>query len=91
MYYKSVLLIDADIDDRDLFCITVQDISPEIHCKQFARVTDALPYLEKTETLPEIIFAEIDIYLSGGMEFWRESGAIKRQRTFLSIFIQLLL
>jgi len=69
MYYKSVLLIDDDIDDRDLFCITVREISPEIDCKQFARVVDASAYLENTETLPEIIFAEIDIHLIDGIEF----------------------
>jgi DNA-binding NtrC family response regulator len=69
MHYQSVILIDDDIDDRDLFCISVRDISPEIDCKQFANVADAATYLENTETLPEIIFTEIDIHLIDGIEF----------------------
>lgn len=69
MYYSSILLVDDDIDDRDLFCISVKDISPETDCKQFARVDDASNYLENAETLPEIIFTEIDIHLIDGIEF----------------------
>lgn len=75
---KSVLLLDADIDDRDLFCLTVDEISPEIDCKQFSNVLDASAYLEKTEMLPDIIFAEIDIHLRGSVEFLKDIKSNKK-------------
>lgn len=72
MYYKSVLLIDDDIDDRDLFCITVKDISSEIDCKQFANGFDGINYLDSSTELPEVIFIDINMHLIGGLSFLKD-------------------
>jgi DNA-binding NtrC family response regulator len=72
MYYKSVLLIDDDIDYRDLFCTAVRDISPEIDCKQFANGIDGVNYLNSIAELPEIIFIDIDMHIIDGLSFLKD-------------------
>ncbi|RDI07054.1 response regulator [Flavobacterium sp. AG291] len=69
MHTNSLLLIDDDIDDRDLFHSTVKEISPETDCKQFSKVADALFYLENTETLPRIIFYDLGTPLLNNIGF----------------------
>lgn len=72
MYYKSVLLIDDDIDDRDLFCAAVRDISSEIDCKQFANGADGVNHLNSTNELPEIIFIDVDMHIIDGLSFLKD-------------------
>lgn len=81
MYYNSVLLIDDDIDDRDLFCITVKDLSPEIDCRQFANGTDGVNHLNSNE-LPDIIFIDIDMHIIDGLSFLKD---IKENDKFKNI------
>jgi len=80
MYYKSVLLIDDDIDDRDLFCITIKDISPEIDCKQFANGLDGISYLSSSTELPEVIFIDINMHLIDGLSFLKDIKENEKSR-----------
>jgi CheY-like chemotaxis protein len=72
MYYKFLMLIEDDIDDRHLFCQTLSDISPEIECLHFSNGLHALEYLKSAENLPEIIFTDLFMHLMDGNEFLEE-------------------
>jgi len=74
------MLVEDDIDDKELFCSILKEISPNITCVTFSNGKDALEYLITSQRLPEIIITDIDMYLMDGKEFiikLRENERIK--------------
>lgn len=78
MHSKSIILVEDDSDDRELFCFVVREMSSAIECIQFSNGKDAFDYLKTTEKLPDIIFTDLDMHLMSGEEFIIE---IKKHET----------
>jgi CheY-like chemotaxis protein len=68
----SILIVDDDPDDSDLFCETVGDINPFINCMVAANGQDALLFLKKSTLLPDVIFLDINMPRMNGEECLKE-------------------
>lgn len=67
--YRSVFLIDDDIDDRDLFLDALEEIDKNVHCSLAENGNSAMEILlcdifEK----PELIFLDLNMPLINGKE-----------------------
>ncbi|WP_114757147.1 response regulator [Flavobacterium sp. AG291] len=69
MYSKSIILVEDDSDDRELFCLIVHEMPSAIECIEFSNGKDAFDYLKTTDKLPDIIFTDLDMHLMSGEEF----------------------
>lgn len=69
MHSKSIILVEDDSDDRELFCLVVREMSSAIECMQFSNGKDAFDYLKTAEIPPDIIFTDLDMHLMSGEEF----------------------
>jgi len=59
----TILIVDDDGDDRELFCETLKEVAPFSNCVIFNNGESALQYLRAVATPPDFIF--LDIYLQG--------------------------
>lgn len=62
----TILLIDDDPDDREIFCEAVKLINPKIHCAVASNPVDAFRILEDSTILPEFIFLDINMPIMDG-------------------------
>ncbi|GAB3953385.1 hypothetical protein GCM10028805_37000 [Spirosoma harenae] len=78
-----LLLIDDDIDDRDLFCEVIQDIDTTLECQLAANGPEALQTLaEQPATRPDLIFLDINMPIMNG---WECLIQLKQEASFQSI------
>jgi CheY-like chemotaxis protein len=63
-----VLNIDDDRDDRELFCDALNEIDPTINCVAKSSAEEAIDFLNRTNTLPNRIFLDINMPRMGGIE-----------------------
>lgn len=67
---KHIMVIDDDEDDRKMFCRSLREAGGEIGCLRASNGKDALEYLLRCEnSLPEIIFLDINMPVMTGWEF----------------------
>ena len=65
----TVLLVDDDRDDRELFCETIQEIDDNILCISKPGGIEALDYLkQKKNGLPDYIFLDLNMPAMDGKE-----------------------
>src|SRR5688500_818004 len=69
MAQRTCLLIDDDPDDQEVFSMAVKQISPETELVVFSEAEDALLYLRQAQTLPDIIFVDLNMPRVDGYEF----------------------
>jgi len=67
---KRFLLIDDDIDDRELFSEALASVSPSIKCDLAADAEEALNKLVSREIdIPDVIFLDINLPVMTGWQF----------------------
>lgn len=63
-----VFLIDDDVDDQEIFSITVGKISPQFRCEFADDGVDALEMLQRGKLDPDIILIDLNMPRMGGIE-----------------------
>lgn len=66
---QTILHIDDDPEDRELFASAVQEISTTANCVSFSDANKALTALESLEIVPDYIFLDLNMPLMNGQEF----------------------
>lgn len=67
---KRFLLVDDDIDDRELFSEALAAVSPGIQCDLAADAEEALNKLDSKEIdMPDVIFLDINLPVMTGWQF----------------------
>ena len=66
------LLIDDDVDDREIFCAVLEVIDHSYPCLTAANGKIALDMLNGHSTLPEAIFLDVNMPLMNGRQFLQE-------------------
>ena len=66
---QTILHIDDDVDDRELFASAVHEISTTAKCVSFSHAHKALTALELRESIPDYIFLDLNMPLMNGEEF----------------------
>ncbi len=78
---KICFVVDDDEDDRDFFCTAIQAIDPEIRCMFAKDGLDAIAQLERSETLPDHIFIDMNMPLMDGRQCLAEIKKMPRMRS----------
>jgi CheY-like chemotaxis protein len=69
MQPKSILIIDDDIDDCQIFCEAIKEVASDAKCVSIVDSDKALQHLAKaTAELPDLIFLDINMPLMNGKE-----------------------
>lgn len=69
MGFKTILLIDDDPDDHELFIEAVQQISNTTTCISLTSAILALQKLKSKELNPDVIFLDLNMPVMSGQEF----------------------
>lgn len=75
---KKYLLIDDDIDDKELFEEVVEELSPGTELVYFDNGEKALDHLQATPNLPDRIFLDINLPMISGWEVLKKIRASER-------------
>ena len=62
----TILYVDDDSDDREIFREAVQSIDKSIVCLTACNGLDALSFLESQKDLPDVVFLDINMPLMSG-------------------------
>lgn len=63
------VLVDNDEDDRELFCMALEEVSPDISCTTFGSAGQALEKLAEDPTfIPRYIFIDMNMPMINGKE-----------------------
>jgi len=79
---NTIMIVDDDIDDCDIFCEALSDINPAIECIRVGNGQEALRMLECTERLPQLIFLDLNMPRMGGRQCLAE---IKKNNRLMHI------
>jgi CheY-like chemotaxis protein len=80
----SILYVDDDVDDQDIFCEAIRSINPRIVCHLAKDGIQALQLLEELVLLPDFIFLDLNMPLFNGKEFLIE---LRRSKKFRDISV----
>lgn len=69
MVFSNILLIDDDDDDQEIFQTALQQISSTVQYNYYNSAREALAKLALSESLPEVIFLDLNMPLMTGQEF----------------------
>lgn len=69
MPYNSILIIDDDTEDIEIFMTALSDIDPQIECLTQNDSLEALQKLQVGEYSPDIIFLDFNMPKYSGKEF----------------------
>jgi CheY-like chemotaxis protein len=69
---KTVLLVEDDVDDQDIFKLAVDEINPGIQLMTASNGADGLELLSTMVPLPDIIFLDLNMPRVDGKEFLRQ-------------------
>jgi CheY-like chemotaxis protein len=65
---RSFLLVDDDPDDTFLFGEVLHDVDPSIEFRTAANGQEALDLLQRSTSLPDLIFLDLNMPRMGGVE-----------------------
>jgi len=69
MKISTVLLVDDDPDDREIFCQTFEEIDPSIQCITKATCTEAMTYLKaRSDNFPDLVFLDLNLPAVNGLQ-----------------------
>jgi len=68
-YPETIMIIDEDREDTEIFCDAVHEISPEIQCIEVREGVNALKTLSKDPVKPEYIFVDLNMTLINGRKW----------------------
>ena len=71
----SIVVIEDDIDDKDLFIEILKELKVPNAVVWFARTEDAFDYLKRTTDKPFLIFSDVNLPKQNGIEFKRQLDA----------------
>jgi CheY-like chemotaxis protein len=69
--YKSILLLEDDLDDQEFFKTAIDQYFTDIKCVTLFNGQEGLNYL-RSENKPDIIFADIQMAKVNGKQFLKE-------------------
>ncbi len=72
MPYRSILLIDDDAEDHEIFLSAIALISDELQCITFTNAREALGKLLNKDLDPDVIFLDLNMPIMSGQEFLME-------------------
>jgi DNA-binding response OmpR family regulator len=79
-----LLIVDDDVDDRELLRAAVSTIYPSIECEEAVDGYDTLTLLNRTTTLPDFIFLDLNMPRIDGFQCLKE---IKENENWKNISI----
>ena len=74
---KTCLLVDDDEDDREVFCLALNQVDPSVTCITACDGLEALLILEEESIVPDYIFLDLNMPRMDGKECLRE---IRKQK-----------
>lgn len=74
----SILLIDDDIDDREIFISALAFIDNSITCSIATNGMDGIQQLKNAPSLPDMIFLDLNMPLMNGIQLLKEIKATGR-------------
>lgn len=69
MIFQSVLLIDDDLEDQEIFTSALEEVSSAVQCTTMSSAAEALSTLREATQKPEIIFLDLNMPIMNGQEF----------------------
>lgn len=78
----TVLIVDDDNDDREMFKEAASEINFDINCIEAVNGHDALQLLKKEEAFPDYIFLDLNMPRMNGRQFLEQ---FKKNEKFSSI------
>lgn len=68
----NILLIDDDADDQEIFLSALAFIDNQIRCSIVADGQEGIRHLNVSESLPDLIFLDLNMPVMNGMQFLQE-------------------
>lgn len=78
----SIMIVDDDVDDIDIFIEAVYEIDPAIHCLEARNAIAALDLITTVEQKPDFIFVDMNMPKVSGKQFVAE---IRKNKMFDNI------
>jgi len=78
MKYNNLLIIDDDVEDQEIFCAALSQVSPQVDCVALTNAMEALLKLKSKELAPDAIFLDLNMPIMSGQEFLIEIKQIEQ-------------
>jgi len=85
--YHNIFLADDDDDDRLIFTEALKEVAPLCNCRAVANGKELIEKLQQSESLPDIIFLDINMPLINGFECLAE---LKKRKKYAHIPVVIL-
>lgn len=72
MFYRSILLIDDDIEEHDIFLSAIKKLPTNIQCAATGDASSALKHLKTGKWQTDLIFLDLNMPLMTGQQFLLE-------------------
>lgn len=66
---RTILLVDDDLDDHEIFAMALAEAEPSIQCSYFDSAKHAFTYLDGVAVLPNYIFLDMNMPGINGLQF----------------------
>jgi CheY-like chemotaxis protein len=70
--FKSILLVDDDLDDQEIFKTALSEVSQAVTCFTAGNGVDALEKMRNNPALPELILLDVNMPVMDGLETLKE-------------------
>lgn len=81
MQTSSVLIVDDDKEDIDMFCEAVNELNSKIKCEWSLNASEALVILQNQTIQPDFIFLDLNMPGLNGKQFLQKIKKIKTLST----------
>ncbi|WP_126244068.1 response regulator [Chitinophaga rhizosphaerae] len=76
----NLLLIDDDADDQEIFLSALAFIDNSIRCSLASNGQEGISHLDASESLPDLIFLDLNMPVMNGMQFLQELKTSQRTK-----------